>query len=961
MRYCTVFLATLLLPALAIAQGRGQKPILVLDAGGHTDRVNKVLFTPGGQQVISVSGDKTIRLWDVGTGETVRVLRPPAGPGAEGMLFAAALSPDGRTLAVGGYPAGAGKEGHPIYLIDLSGGRMKGALKGHENVIHALAFSRDGKWLASGSADHTIRLWRTADGTCAHILRGHTEAVFDLAFAPDSGRLATASRDHTGRIWSVADGSSSAILQGHGKEVRCVAWSPDGRTLATGSLDESIRLWDSEGKFRKRFANLGSQITSLTFTADSQRLLFTRGLGESKVCALVEMNTGKERVRFDRHTNTVRSGALSPDGRLAATSGGDAHETYLWRTSDGSVVQRLAGKGRRVFSAAWSANGRAIAWGNTPCGESVKPDTIPLERTFDLAELEMSGKPDGTFRRGRLKLGSLSLSGATPGTVRVKQAERTTAEWRAPHAGERPLCFAFLSEEWAVAGTDFGLYLFETGSGKQVRSWQGHTGPVWAVAQAPDGRYLLSASGDQTLRLWQPDQDGPLLSLFVAGEDWIAWTPQGYYAASPGGERLMGWQINNGPAAMASFYPAARFRKALYRPDVVRRLLATGSLGAALRAADEARGKASERTEIIRVLPPRVAITSPKRPELRVREARLEVTAAARSVGNHPVEALRLLLNGRPYRGRDCLRLVPTPKLGGVRASWAVELVPGVNRFSVQASSAASQNLSEEVVVHYRPPGAPLLPGRLHVLAVGINVYPGKNRLECAVADARGIAELLGRQHGRGLYGDVQVRLLTDHRARQKDIREGLRWLKQRQGPRDLAVVFFAGHGIKDPRDTFYLLPADMRPRELARTGISEEELKGALAELPGRVLLLLDACHAGKIGEFEVIGARRGSPRSAADDLVRDLAADECGVVVMAAARGREESEESKELGHGYFTKALLEGMSGKADYNKDGVVTLTELDNYVAERVRELSGGGQTACTAKSTRTGSFPVVRP
>lgn len=78
-----------------------------------------------------------------------------------------------------------------------------------------------------------------------------------------------------------------------------------------------------------------------------------------------------------------------------------------------------------------------------------------------------------------------------------------------------------------------------------------------------------------------------------------------------------------------------------------------------------------------------------------------------------------------------------------------------------------------------------------------------------------------------------------------------------------------------------------------------------------------------------------------------------------MCAAQGRQESGEDPELGHGYFTQALLEGLAGKADYRQRGVVRLTELDDYVSERVRELSAGAQTACTAKSTRIGSFPIV--
>ena len=89
---------------------------------------------------------------------------------------------------------------------------------------------------------------------------------------------------------------------------------------------------------------------------------------------------------------------------------------------------------------------------------------------------------------------------------------------------------------------------------------------IWSVAASPDGRYFLSAADDQTVCVWSPEKQEPLVSLFTAGQDWIAWTPKGIYAASPGGESLMGWHVNDGPDKMANYYRAAQFRTSLFRP-----------------------------------------------------------------------------------------------------------------------------------------------------------------------------------------------------------------------------------------------------------------------------------------------------------------------------------------------------------------------------------------------------------
>ena len=251
---------------------------------------------------------------------------------------------------------------------------------------------------------------------------------------------------------------------------------------------------------------------------------------------------------------------------------------------------------------------------------------------------------------------------------------------------------------------------------------------------------MLSGSRDQTLCVWDLDHDQPLMSLFVAGNDWVAWTPQGYYAASPAGEELMGWHVNNGLDAMASFYPASQFRKTLYRPDVIKRLLQARSLEKALAEADAARGQASRPTEVAQVLPPKVAITTPADAKLALSADTLEVHAIAKSSGAYPVTALRLLLDGRPVH--EGLKTFPNPRLGEARGSWTVAVPPGNHRLIVQADSEVSKGLSEPVEVARTCGNAEPAKGTLYVLAVGINDYPDKRlKLDCAAPDAQDLRE----------------------------------------------------------------------------------------------------------------------------------------------------------------------------------------------------------------------------
>jgi uncharacterized caspase-like protein len=202
----------------------------------------------------------------------------------------------------------------------------------------------------------------------------------------------------------------------------------------------------------------------------------------------------------------------------------------------------------------------------------------------------------------------------------------------------------------------------------------------------------------------------------------------------------------------------------------------------------------------------------------------------------------------------------------------------------------------------------------------------------------------------------VEVRLLTDKEASRRNILQGLTWLRKQMTQNDVAVIFFAGHGAQEADGTFYLMPADVEPDDLLSTGVPGDQIKRTLAGMPGKFIVMLDACHAGAVD-----GEKRRGAGSMTDDLVRELATDDYGVVVMCSSMGREFSLESQTVEHGYFTLALIEGLSGKADYNQDRVIHLNEVDLYVTDRVKVLSQGRQHPVTARPTSIRSFPLTRP
>jgi WD40 repeat protein len=917
----------------------------VLDAGGHTANITSLFFARGDKQLISAAADGTVRIWDVATGDTARVLRLPIRPDDR-------AGPGGGSLALAGRaPTG---DQHRVYLYDLAANRVVRTLEDHPVSIGCVDFSRDGKWLVSGDAGGTIRVWNAATGALAHKLTGHRNGVRALAFSPDGAKLASGGWDGTLRLWSVTDGSGEVMAR-HPEEVSSsLAWSPDGKVLASAGRRPYVRLWGADGTPLGRAARRSTG-EGLAFSADGGLLL----AGGS----LIEVAEKKELFCLKTPAGMARAAALSADGNLAAV-GSTGTGLYLWETHTGRVVHRLGGRGRAIQDVAWSPDGQTLGWEQRRHLGEWKVQAA----TFHLGRLKYGPPPDADFETAQPSLGDLSLEKAGPHRLAVRRGGETVRELELPDGPGGITCFTFLNEKQAVVGQNTGLYLYDVSTGRRLRTYKG-AGAVRAVAAAPDKDYFVAGGSDEVLRVYTADHDMPLVLLYVAGDDWVAWTPDGYYAASPGGERLVGWQVDSGSEQLPAFYAAAQFRPSLYRPDVIRRLLQTRDVARARELADRERHQKSEATDVQHVLPPAVAVTSveqvpaPAAPPasaegtyLLVDGPTVKVKAAARRVGKHAVTDLQLLLEGRPYDGGHGGSAAPAPDSGGLAREWTVQLTPGAHRISALARSAVSSATSSAVEVLYRPATPPdpkdLRPS-LYVLCIGINAYPGDLALQYAAADARELSRTLA-DRSRPLFREVKTDLLVDGQATRAAILARLAGLKKQMKPHDVAVIFYAGHGHRDDMGRFYLLSCDMDPDDLDHTTVTGEELKKCLADLPGRVLLLLDACHAGAIG-----GRVKGA-RPLTDDLARELADDDCGVIVMCAAMGGEESQENGVQRHGLFTQALIEGLSGAADYNKDGLIQLTELDLYVDNRVAQLSKDEQHPVTAKPTTVRSFALAR-
>ena len=242
-------------------------------------------------------------LFNLATGEALWEIDCPASGGA--------VSADGRLLAL--------RRGKDIYLWDLTNGKFLRQLNGHTEYVSSVAISPDGRYLASGSLDNTVRLWDAATGQQLRQFNGHTNDVWSVAISADGRYLASGSLDNTVRLWDAATGQQLRQFNGHTNDVWSVAISADGRYLASGSGDKTVRLWDAA--------------------------------------------TGEQLRQFNGHTSAVRSVAISPDGRYLA-SGSTDNTARLWDATTGEQLRQFIGHTDEVRSVAISADGRYLASGS---------------------------------------------------------------------------------------------------------------------------------------------------------------------------------------------------------------------------------------------------------------------------------------------------------------------------------------------------------------------------------------------------------------------------------------------------------------------------------------------------------------------------------------------------------------------------------------------------------------------
>ena len=447
-----------------------------------------------------------------------------------------AWSPDGKTLA-------SGSRDNTIRLWDASSGQSLRTLQGHTSYVASVAWSPNGKTLASGSWDSTIRLWEVSSGKLLGTLPGHHGAVVSVAWSPDGRILASASWDRTVRLWEVSGGRMLHTLPGHQNALTSVAWSPDGKTLASGSWDKTIRLWEAaSGQPLGILSGHQDSVADVAWSPDSKTLA---SASYDRTIRLWEVSSRKLLGTLQGHTSYVASVAWSPDGKILASASQD-RTIRLWDASSGNVLRTLPGE-RPVNSVAWSPDGKIFA----SAGDE---KTIRLWWPFAGQPLRtLQGHLESVFSVAWSPDGKTLASAGDDRTVRLWEVSSGKAlrALQGHEAAVRSVAWSPDGKILASASDDQTIRLWDASSGQLIRALQGHGGPVTCVAWSPDGKTLASSSRDRLVRLWE-SSNGELLRTLQSQEAnllSVAWSPDGKTLATAGaGRTIRLWESSSGKA-----------------------------------------------------------------------------------------------------------------------------------------------------------------------------------------------------------------------------------------------------------------------------------------------------------------------------------------------------------------------------------------------------------------------------
>ena len=779
---------------------------------------------------------------------------------------------------------------------------------GHSASIESIAYSPDGAYIASGSEDNTIKLWEVETGRLLRTLRGHNRDVNSICYSPDGKYIASGSNDNRIKLWEVKTGECVKTLGGFIGYVNSVCYSPDGKYIASGS--NTIKLWDvKSGECIKTLSGHNDDVNSVCYSPDGK---YIASGSDDETIKLWDVARGECIKTLSGHTWIVHYVCYSPDGKYMASGSYDS-TIKLWDVATGERIKTLRGHTSWVKSVCYSPDGKYVASGsddNTIKLWEVKSgECIKTLRGHNDDVNSVCYSPDGKY----------IASGSDDDTTKLWEVK--TGECVKTLGGYigyvNSVCYSPDGKYVASGSRDGTIKLWDVKSGERVKTLSGHTNNLNSVCYSPDGKYLVSGSRDGTIRFWNASTGDLLATTFnLKDGEWLTYTSEGFFAGSEWASKNLVHIVDGmktvGIDQMYDF---------LYRPDLVSAKLRGEDISIHAQRVDIASFVRTGSAPITTFLSLDETITN--------RDVIIEFAIENTGGG---IGEVNLLLNGKNIRLAEKV----ASKTGEtVHFSHTITLQNGENTLELYAKNGAGKVESLRARKTLKWNGNTKKPN-LYVLTVAINQYRDRElRLKYAVPDAQLITKGFSKQK-KALYQNIFNFNLFDGDVTKEGIKSIFQELSNKVQADDVFIFYLAGHGVTYDEDgDYYYLPSDFRYRnaqDIQKQGISKNDLTRFLSLIKaGKTLILMDTCNA---GSFLGMNTRGGLSSKDGINQVIDRLTRTTGHATIVASSDNQVAMEGYE-GHGIFTYILVEGLSGKADADGDGYITLQELSSYTDREV--------------------------
>jgi WD40 repeat protein len=905
---------------------------------GHNNYVTSVAISPDQKYIVSGSQDKTMRLWSMKLGKEIRRFRKIkdvvesvdfspnskliASAGRDGVIrlwdidsempksdFKAsndrvnsvAFSPNGKFIA-------CGSDDNKIHLWEVNAAREIKTLKGHTERILSVLFSNDGKYIVSGSYDKTVRVWDIKTEKEIQLFDKHTDGVNTVAFSPDGRYIVSGGNDNTIRVWETDSGNEKIKLEGHTDYVSSLAFSPDSRYFVSGNFDNTVRLWDmwtgKQIKISDKDEGHRDHVNAVTFTSRGDKIV---SASSDKTIIIWDKKLAKQRKLKGHKKLGIKSIAISPNDSRMASGTFKRGPIRMWDMKKYKNRGVLRGHGGQVNSIAFSLDGQYLV-------------SASSDQTIFLWETET-----GKFRRIVKHTndvnsaafgpdGKYIVSGSSDQTIRLWETKTGIEKRRdfKDEIGMGKIKSVSISRcgRYVITGSDDSIVrIWEKGTGKLIKRLKGHSQCVNAVAVSPDDKYIISGGRDGKINIWD-FQKQSLLATAIPFKDrqWVVYTPFNYYISSSDGDKYIKFKKDN------KLYNYEEYSETYNRGDMVAKIL---------------KGK-----ELIDI---------GEHPDGTYR------IVFETEVPKQLTKSKKLLVNGKKVTVSDIdqnAKCIEVMTLGDDRYEKIVK--KGLNYICLAGSQLKREYLFWKEKGKLKPFRNPYK--NSHAILVAIDDYDrvkdpqkrgktGFKPLDYMINNAEELKKVLANIG----FPPKNIQTLYDYNATSNNIENALKkfWKGGELAVADRLFFYFCGHGHvekekgKKESEKGYLVTYDFDSQKPALTSIPMLDLttRHSREVIAHHMIIALDSCYSGlalpknlerqpneeELKEFQALSIIRCYTEPKARN-------------VIFASRG---DQAAFSLNGGVFTKYLIRGLKGGADYTNDKIIYFDELAFYVQGNV--------------------------